>query len=785
MSTIKTAIVINQTGAPPGAPGASRDDLALGIPVMLSNFDDSGIVAWNWRILSKPQFSMAGLDAPTASSCSFVPDLVGSYLVRLTANGRTNALIIASVKTAYLGLRLPAEKETIEFNGWPVAVNTIFRQLETGLETGLYAATHGPAGGDLSGNYPNPAVVKIQGKAVSPTSPANGRALVWNQSENRWEPRSLSAATMSDLRSALGIEDQTITLGGFYAEGDGGGGLFAWDVNPALDDGGTIVNPGGGTAAGWRRIYAGPLSVKWFGAIGDGITEDSLAIQATVYSEAALLGGRQIYFPAGTYLLGSAISWPLYLGDDSGLVGDAPGQSILKVRDNGPSYYQLFVLGSRTTVRDLGFDQNATGNGSQVSTKNFSILATPGGPTGGFDNVCIENCDFKDLFGKTTLVLGPVDGSDRAFVANCTFESKPIWTFDNTTLFGYCRNLTVVGCRFVGVTTPHPSVSAIEAAGGSAIVMDNSISGYAHGIWHESTTVSYGSDVPTTASVCVGNIVRQARNGIILYNFPNRSLRNVRVDANVIEIDQVAHENLVGDFFDCAGIVLIGSSGTDNFNTVTIANNTVLFVSQSSLALQAQGLGGPSHATEVTNLVIENNTVVGAKSHGIQLGGHLTSVKVTKNTIIIPDDRPSTCAIGRTNGDDWDAYGVRIAENDIFDGYGGGGLRYSLYLHPGLGGAFVAENNRVFETGTVLTYDVYAPRVRTMNSDPQSTAAMVNGVVTVVDNRVNGDSKIMFCRKTAGGTLGHVSVTSIVPANRFVLTSSSAAETSTFWYTLH
>jgi len=113
-------------------------------------------------------------------------------------------------------------------------------------------------------------------------------------------------ATMADMVALRPAEKQAIVLlQGYYAPGDGGGGTFYYDVSSTLTaNGGTVIACGkGGNFV--RSADVSYLNVKWFGAKGDGIADDTKAIQAAIDSLPS--GGGTVYLPAGTFNISSTI----------------------------------------------------------------------------------------------------------------------------------------------------------------------------------------------------------------------------------------------------------------------------------------------------------------------------------------------------------------------------------------------------------------------------------------------------------------------------------------------
>jgi hypothetical protein len=103
-----------------------------------------------------------------------------------------------------------------------------------------------------------------------------------------------------ELRTVMLNNSNFAVAAGFWVPGDGGGGVFFWDPSSVeADDGGTVIKVIGITTGRWKRVYSGPLNVRWFGAKGDGVADDGAAITAALGCVRAI--GGAVYLPQGTY----------------------------------------------------------------------------------------------------------------------------------------------------------------------------------------------------------------------------------------------------------------------------------------------------------------------------------------------------------------------------------------------------------------------------------------------------------------------------------------------------
>lgn len=105
------------------------------------------------------------------------------------------------------------------------------------------------------------------------------------------------------LRATSGGLGQSITLAGYYSPGDLGGGEFYWASTAAGDNGGTIFTANG--SGYWVRVLVDDqINARWFGATGDGSTDDTSNLQTVIN----FCGDNhyKLYLPDGVYIVSGA-----------------------------------------------------------------------------------------------------------------------------------------------------------------------------------------------------------------------------------------------------------------------------------------------------------------------------------------------------------------------------------------------------------------------------------------------------------------------------------------------
>ena len=182
--------------------------------------------------------------------------------------------------------------------------------------------------------------------------------------------------TIADLRALSTFRCPCVTVHGYHTPGDGGGGDFYWDpASTEPDNRGTVIASNSQPPSGaWRRLMSGPVSinVKWFGATGDGTTNDAGAIQAAIevirgtvsHVNGQLDGGGIVDFPVGDYRIDAPID--AYSGIR--LQGGGPASRLVE----GPA----FVGSERIRLRAIPGSSQDRYQGGEILNLEFKATST-------------------------------------------------------------------------------------------------------------------------------------------------------------------------------------------------------------------------------------------------------------------------------------------------------------------------------------------------------------------------------------------------------------------------
>lgn len=194
------------------------------------------------------------------------------------------------------------------------------------------------------------------------------------------------------------------------------------------------------------RLILENRSVKNYGAKGDGITDDSGAIQDAIDDV------NVAYIPSGTYLVRSEI----LVKTGTVISGDGSQKSVLKKGNHVTHYDQWFMIKSvndvsivkNVKIDDVGFD----GNGDVINQGGFiSIENSSRSPsTDEIGTISINDCSFSSWDPTITPEALRFTNVGKVNVNSCTFLTD---TYDDGNVsidLKGCSDCVVKGCSVSG-----------------------------------------------------------------------------------------------------------------------------------------------------------------------------------------------------------------------------------------------------------------------------------------------------------------------------------------------
>ncbi|RUU97976.1 hypothetical protein EOA79_24110 [Mesorhizobium sp. M1A.F.Ca.IN.020.03.2.1] len=217
------------------------------------------------------------------------------------------------------------------------------------------------------------------------------------------------------------------------------------------------------SSGAWVRVYASPAFAKWFGAVGDGSTDDAAAINAALTVAGVVALDNLVYAVGSTINIstdGQALSGP---PDRPGGTFNASTTTGAALKWIGATGGIVVILGSQTAgvdmhggaLQNVQIDCGAAANyGLQVKTidnatverikiHNVRDNASAAGlnltsNVNAFSPInCIHNCSFRDIaiatsnsgFGIYNNTLGTTGGQNTT---NCVFDNIHVTHKNNT-----------------------------------------------------------------------------------------------------------------------------------------------------------------------------------------------------------------------------------------------------------------------------------------------------------------------------------------------------------------
>lgn len=412
-----------------------------------------------------------------------------------------------------------------------------------------------------------------------------------------------------------------------------------------------LVLHDGATAGGIQMARESVVNVKDFGAVGDGVADDSTAVQNAI-NAANTAGGGLVFFPEGTYELNDSV---LTMYSNITLQGEghssiiqgwlsitASGLSSVTWRNVRIKGYRFIWSNCTDVLLENIYFENENFSGASFASSRFCQFTDSsrfrivncyiencqygiwiGGPTGSLTSqntdVVVENCHIKNTYAtgySYPAGINLADGKNIVLTKNHIEGIQPttgtqgygIYQGDNTVFKAeniVISNNTIEDCQY-GIKLHNPS---------KVVVSDNVVR---LGVGDSSQGIAAFGDLDVDGSIpssfaVTGNVVH----GADIY-FPGWH-KNLTIAGNTV----------VGGN---RGISTYTAGGSTYSYYVTIDGNTISECEQTGILLQ-----DTEHCTVSNNTIIDCNTSGGStafSSSAISLYTQTNNIYIHDNFII-------------------------------------------------------------------------------------------------------------------------------------------------------
>lgn len=468
------------------------------------------------------------------------------------------------------------------------------------------------------------------------------------------------------------------------------------------------------------------VSARAYGVKGDGVTDDTLAIQAARDS------GFPIQFGQGVFMLSLSQNITLEGGPTVCCIkgkcvfrGAGMGRTVFKIKDGestdeSPKYFNLIAINTLVDgllLEDITFDLNGQNNKISPNRDNLvynyfncaALMVSGSVSTVGVDarlvNSKILRCEVINSPGVTCISLGQSNANwqgggmgstlgNNVEIAGCRFYNNGIDANDHSSVYMWCNGVWVHHCTFdnptmsSGVRGP---LAAAELHGSANRFTDNTVNNYLWGVYVAGnyTSVSRGQYV-------LNNEFFVAQKAVVVFNeTPTEpGMADVKIVGNNVWLTQdFPHAD--GSAKRC--LDLVPSHG--EVDGLLVSGNT-LFTTDTYGAVAIK-VGALAQNKAMRNILLSTNLIKGFGTpiqFGVVGGGILEDLKISDN--LMGDIRQNETTAGNTIA----IYGVGSngsvdISNNKSVGASVSDPRYGIFLDSGVMSNLNMDGN-VFDNGT-------------------------------------------------------------------------------------